>query len=33
MTRNLKITARKADRKNCRVFGHVKYLNSQVDAR
>lgn len=33
MTRNLKITARKTDRKNCRVFGHVKYLNSQVDAR
>ncbi|MDV4164453.1 PilZ domain-containing protein [Rhizobium leguminosarum] len=33
MTRNLKITARKADRKSCRVFGHVKYLNSQVDAR
>ncbi|MBX5201520.1 PilZ domain-containing protein [Rhizobium sp. NZLR1] len=33
MTRNLKITARKADRKNCRVFGSVKYLNSEVDAR
>ncbi len=33
MTRNLKITARKADRKSCRVFGNVKYLNSQVDAR
>ena len=33
MTRNLKITARKAERQNCRVFGSVKYLNSQVDAR
>lgn len=33
MTRNLKITARKADRKSCRVFGNVKFLNSQVDAR
>ncbi|MBX5102624.1 PilZ domain-containing protein [Rhizobium lentis] len=33
MTRNLKITARKAERQNCRVFGTVKYLNSQVDAR
>ncbi|MBX4953937.1 PilZ domain-containing protein [Rhizobium lentis] len=33
MTRNLKITARKTERQNCRVFGTVKYLNSQVDAR
>ncbi|ABC90562.1 hypothetical conserved protein [Rhizobium etli CFN 42] len=33
MTRNLKITARKADRKNCRVFGSVKFLNSEVDVR
>ncbi|MBB3389528.1 hypothetical protein FHT82_002268 [Rhizobium sp. BK275] len=33
MTRNLKITARKADRKNCRVFGKIRYMNSQVDAR
>ncbi|SCB56965.1 PilZ domain-containing protein [Rhizobium aethiopicum] len=33
MTRNLKITARKAERQNCRVFGRVNYLNSQVNAR
>lgn len=33
MIRNLKITARKADRKNCRVFGKIRYLNNQVDAR
>jgi len=33
MTRNLEITARKADRQNCRVFGSVKHLNSEVDAR
>ncbi|MFS8146899.1 pilus assembly protein PilZ [Rhizobium sp. R635] len=33
MTRNLNITARKADRKNCRVFGNMKYLNTQVDVR
>ncbi|MBX4889939.1 PilZ domain-containing protein [Rhizobium bangladeshense] len=33
MSRNLKIMARKTDRKNCRVFGSVKYLNSEVDVR
>ena len=33
MTRNLKITARKADRQNCRVFGNMKYLNSEVAVR
>ena len=33
MTRNLKISARKTDRKNCRVFGKIRYLNNQVDAR
>lgn len=33
MIRNLKITARKGDRKNCRVFGKIRYLNNQVDAR
>ncbi|MBB3310630.1 hypothetical protein FHT78_002374 [Rhizobium sp. BK196] len=33
MIRNLKITARKADRRSCRVFGKIRYLNNQVDAR
>jgi hypothetical protein len=33
MIRNLKTSPRKTDRKNCRVFGTVKYMNSQMDAR
>jgi hypothetical protein len=33
MIRNLKITTRKADRRSCRVFGKIRYLNNQVDAR
>jgi PilZ domain len=33
MTRTLKTPARKAVRKNCRVFGTIRYMNSEVDAR
>ncbi|MDM9629492.1 PilZ domain-containing protein [Rhizobium sp. S152] len=31
--RNLNIVTRKAERKSCRVFGKVRYLNMEVDAR
>lgn len=31
--RNLNIITRKADRQMCRVFGKVRYLNKEVDAR
>jgi hypothetical protein len=33
MMRNLNIITRKAERKPCRVFGKVRYLNKEVDAR
>lgn len=33
MRHNLKITARKAARMNCRVYGNIRYMNRQVDAR
>lgn len=33
MIRNLNIITRKAERKRCRVFGKVRYLNQAVDAR
>ncbi|TCL67221.1 PilZ domain-containing protein [Rhizobium sp. BK251] len=33
MTHNLKIATRKAERKSCRLFGKVKYLNKAVEAR
>jgi glutamine amidotransferase PdxT len=31
--RNLNIITRKAERKHCRIFGKVRYLNKEVDAR
>jgi hypothetical protein len=30
---NLNIVARKAERKNCRLFGKIRYLNKEVEAR
>lgn len=33
MSHNLKITARKATRKNCRIYGKIRYMNKEVDAR
>jgi glutamine amidotransferase PdxT len=33
MMHNLNIITRKADRKPCRIFGKVRYLNKEVDAR
>ncbi|PKA43019.1 PilZ domain-containing protein [Rhizobium sullae] len=31
--RNLNIITRKAERKYCRIFGKVRYLNNEVDVR
>lgn len=31
--RNLNIITRRAERKYCRIFGKVRYLNNEVDAR
>ena len=33
MTHNLNIITRKADRKHCRMFGKVRYLSKEVEAR
>ena len=33
MQRNLNIIARKAERRSCRVFGKVRYLTKEVEAR
>nr|WP_245312312.1 PilZ domain-containing protein [Rhizobium sp. R693] len=33
MQRNLNIITRKAERRSCRIFGKVRYLTKEVDAR
>ena len=33
MTRNLNIITRKSERKRCRIFGKLRYLNQVIDAR
>ncbi len=33
MTRNLNIITRKSERRYCRVFGKLRYLNQIIDAR